>query len=53
MYNPEIKVCDYESLDEMAAKEGVLSVLKFLAHNPTIVHDKDGGVCTFYSKRNT
>lgn len=28
---------DYQSLDDMAREEGVVSVLKFLSHNPTMI----------------
>ena len=30
----------YNSLDEMAQDKGVIAVLEFLAHNPTIILDK-------------
>jgi hypothetical protein len=28
---------DYKSLDEMAQNEGVIAVLEFLAHHPTMI----------------
>ena len=28
---------EYYSLDDMVQKEGVIAVLKFLAHNPTMI----------------
>lgn len=35
-----LKRGNYNSLDDMAREEGVISVLKFLAYNPTMVDGK-------------
>lgn len=34
---------NYESLDDMAKEEGIISVLEFLSYNPTIILNSEQG----------